>query len=183
MEFKKERLISAYRRIISLYPQELQERFGESMEQTFRDICNETIKEKGVISFIVVVSLFTETLLGAFKENVDEMRGLFMENVYLRVFFAALIGLLGTAPFFIMELIYSGGFPQGVPYAVFGFLFVCTTIFVLLVYSAFRTLFNAPLKNWILPFSLKLLGAVPLVLSWTHMVSDQMPCFLGGRGC
>src|SRR5678816_1102025 len=34
-----------YAKLLRLYPQAYRERFGESMEQTFNDICNERVKE------------------------------------------------------------------------------------------------------------------------------------------
>jgi len=82
-----------------------------------------------------------------------------------------------------MEWIYSNGYPQGIPFAVFNFLLVVSAILAFLILSLSRTPFKNPFKEWILPFLLKIIVAIPIVLSWTHLVSDQMPCFLGGRGC
>jgi len=111
------------------------------------------------------------------------MAGAFMKRIYLRILYSILIGLLATVPFVVLEWKYSNGFPQGVPFAVFNFLFVVATVFAFLVFSISRTPFTNPFRVWILPLLLKIIVAVPLVLSWTYMVSDQMPCFLGGRGC
>lgn len=182
MIFERKKIQSLYKKLIFLYPAEFRERFGESMEQTFNDVCNEYKKERQTIPSGLVIWMFVETSAGIIKENLHEPHR-FMNSIYLRIIFSITFGLLTTAPFFTLQSVYSNGFPIGIPWVVFNFLFVVAMIFCFLVLSLSRTPFKNPLKEWILPFLLKIIIAVPFVFAWTNMVSDQMPCFLGGRGC
>lgn len=183
MKVEKERLARVYRRLIALYPKAFRERFGESMEQTFGDLCRERETAHGRITNGFAVWILAETAAGVGRENFGRFYGVFMESRKLRIVFSIAAGLLVTAPFVIMEWIYSNGFPHGVPLAIFNVLFIEAALLTFLVLSLFRTPYRNPVRAWLAPFALKLLLAIPLALSWTHIVTDQMPCFLGGRGC
>jgi hypothetical protein len=58
-----------YRELLRLHPKPYQERFGESMEQTFNDLCRERA-ETGDRLFGFVLWLFAETFAGIVRENV-----------------------------------------------------------------------------------------------------------------
>ena len=106
-----------------------------------------------------------------------------MDTVPRRLTYSVVVALVATSPFVLLEGIYTSGFSRGVPLSVFIALWVLAAVFLYLVISIFRTKYKAPVQEWIVPFLLKISVTVPVVLAWTHLVADQMPCFLGGRGC
>jgi hypothetical protein len=96
-----------------------------------------------------------------------------------RVYVGSLwISLAVTGSLFFVELYYSGGFPQGVPWIVFGALAVMAFVAA----SAFRIGLQEFAER-------KLRGTVNLVvatfalLAWITLFLDQLPCFIGGKGC
>lgn len=104
---EEERIFALYKRLISLYPRDFRERFVESMEQTFNDVCNEQSKLKGKISLLFVVSTFAETAAGVFKENLHEIKGARQMNYWLKnIGIAALFSLFLTT-FFIIGTFFS----------------------------------------------------------------------------
>ena len=100
-----------------------------------------------------------------------------------RVFYSMVVGFAGTAPFFVLEYHYSGGYPQGVPAALFRMMWVETTLISFLTFSLVRTPFTNAARQWIVPFLLKVAAMIVIAIAWVTIVIDQMPCFLGGRGC
>lgn len=95
MKFEKEKTFAVYKRLISWYPRVFRERFGESMEQTFKDVCNDRSKLKGNISLPFIVSTFAETSASVIKENLNEVKGAYQMNDWLKnVCVAALISLV-----------------------------------------------------------------------------------------
>lgn len=106
-----------------------------------------------------------------------------MTSIGERVFYSMVIGFLATAPFYALEYYYSGGYPQGVPAALFRMMWVETTLIAFLAFSVYRTSFAEPARQWIVPFLLKLAAMIVIAIAWVTIVIDQMPCFLGGRGC
>ena len=100
-----------------------------------------------------------------------------------RVLYSMVIGFAATAPFYAMEYYYSGGCPQGVPEALFRSMWIETTLLSFLGFSLYRTQFSKPTRQWIVPFVLKLIAVSVITFAWIVLVVDQMPCFLGGRGC
>src|SRR5215813_3905951 len=57
-----------YRKLLRCYSRPYREQFGESMEQTFNDLCRERVKAgKGLLAF--VVWMFVETGAGIVREN------------------------------------------------------------------------------------------------------------------
>ena len=81
MKFDQNMIGILYKKLLNLYPQGFKERLGESMEQTFRDLCNHQ-KDYPTRSFFVV-SIFTETAIGIVREHLlmlsegDIMKGIF----------------------------------------------------------------------------------------------------------
>jgi hypothetical protein len=100
-----------------------------------------------------------------------------------RLFYAMVIGFLATAPFYVLEYYCSNGYPRGVPAALFRMMWVETTLFAFLAFSIYRTQFKSTMGKWIIPFLLKLAAMTVIAIAWITVVIDQMPCFLGGRGC
>lgn len=63
----QEKARAFYKKLLNLYPQGFRERMGESMEQTFRDLCNEQ-KGRAAHGFFLW-PLFTETAVGIVREH------------------------------------------------------------------------------------------------------------------
>jgi hypothetical protein len=105
MKFEQEKILVFYKRLISLYPETFRERFGESMEQTFRDVCNDKTKLKGRISPTFVLSAFAETSAGVFKENLYELKGATMKSLISKNKSALIFGLIAFLPFFVLNMI------------------------------------------------------------------------------
>ena len=69
---------NGYAKLLRLYPKAHRDRFAESMQQTFDDLCRERIKaEKGVFSFALWI--FVETFAAIVKENVTNIIRSFMQ--------------------------------------------------------------------------------------------------------
>jgi hypothetical protein len=69
-------LVGKYRRryakLLRLYPKAYRERFSESMEQTFNDLCRERVQaNKGL--FNSALWMFVETLASILRENVTSI--------------------------------------------------------------------------------------------------------------
>jgi hypothetical protein len=91
---------------------------------------------------------------------------------------ASWVSLVSTGLLFVIELAFSGGFPLGVPWAVFVFLAAMSFI---AASSLIQGLGRKP-KNKFVGLGSVLVGMFA-VLAWTTLFIDQLPCFLGGKGC
>ncbi|MBK8809931.1 MAG: hypothetical protein IPN69_04280 [Acidobacteria bacterium] len=183
MRVDERKTVAAYGYLLGLYPRTFRERMGESMLQTFRDLCREQRSAIGYIPIGFLLSTFAETSAGVFKERILDVIVTVMNNAFLRISVSVLIGLVATLPFVVTEYIYSGGYPAGIPFAIFNVLWLEASIFTYLAISLFRTPRTGPVSDWIFPLLLKSLGLVIIMSSWTFVVADQLPCFLGGKGC
>ena len=63
-----------YKKMIRLYPYEFREQLGESMEQTFRDLCDERQRRSGQGWIGFVLWVYVETAVGILKEWVESIR-------------------------------------------------------------------------------------------------------------
>jgi hypothetical protein len=88
------------------------------------------------------------------------------------------VSLVSTGLLFVIELAFSSGFPLGVPWAVFVFLAAMSFI---AASSLIQGLGRKP-KNKFVRLGSVLVGLFA-VLAWTTLFVDQLPCFLGGKGC
>ena len=82
MTFEQKTVRILYKKLLSLYPSGFSEQFGEAMEQTFDDLCNERKRqaERGLFGF--ALWMFTETFIGIIKEHFIQIkRGKTMENI------------------------------------------------------------------------------------------------------
>ena len=59
-----------YKKLLALYPRGFRERLGESMEQTFNDLCNERKQQAETRWSGFVLWIFVETALGIIREHV-----------------------------------------------------------------------------------------------------------------
>jgi hypothetical protein len=118
-----ERLIARYRqwyrKLLRFYSKPYRERFAESMEQTFNDLCRERIQAgKGIFGFILWV--FVETSAGIIRENG---RFIMMQNKnILRIALVTacilLVPLLAGWPWDLADFVIAGAllFGTGLTY-------------------------------------------------------------------
>jgi len=88
------------------------------------------------------------------------------------------VSLVSTGFLFVLEFYFSGGYPLGIPWGVFLFLaamsFVATS-------SAIEGFSRKPKSVfvWLGPILVGLFA----IAAWATLFVDQLPCFLGGKGC
>jgi hypothetical protein len=92
-----------YRKLLTLYPQRFKEQLGESMQQTFNDLCNEKRQtKKGLLDFLLWT--FIETAMGIVQEHIIEIKEMNpMKNVLTNIRQPAIIGFLMILPLIILE--------------------------------------------------------------------------------
>ena len=88
------------------------------------------------------------------------------------------VSIISTSVIIISELTFSGGFPVGIPWAVFGFLFATSFIAISSILEGVKRL----KLNIFGGLGGILVGAISLS-AWLTLFLDQLPCFLGGQGC
>ena len=88
------------------------------------------------------------------------------------------VSIISTSVIIISELTFSGGFPVGIPWAVFGFLFATSFIAISSILEGVKRL----KLNIFGGLGGILVGAFSLS-AWLTLFLDQLPCFLGGQGC
>ena len=88
------------------------------------------------------------------------------------------VSIISTSVIIISELTFSGGFPVGIPWAVFGFLFATSFIAISSILEGVKRL----KLNILGGLGGILVGAISLS-AWLTLFLDQLPCFLGGQGC
>jgi hypothetical protein len=119
MLYEQEIVQTLYKRLLALYPRTFKERLGESMEQTFRDLCNEKQQTKKEM-FRFVLWTFIETAIGIFREHLLLMSpGNIMQTTLKSLGSSVLIGLLLILPFMIMEVVNRRDFHEGFPGVLF----------------------------------------------------------------
>jgi hypothetical protein len=82
-----------YRKLLTFYPRTFQEQLGESMQQTFNDLCHERY-EAGDGLFDLVLWTFADTLAGIIKENIRKENIIMMP--ILRNFGGVLISVIAA---------------------------------------------------------------------------------------
>lgn len=188
MKFEKDKISTFYKRLISLYPQDFRERFGESMEQTFNDVCNEQ-KLKGNLSLGFVFSMFAETSVSIIRENLSALKGANQMNYWLKnIGIAVLFGLLLISPFAFMEY-WNNPVIQSVevpfPFMLFFGLWLTPVIFFLGATPIVRIVWaGESVLAHPISLVLRIIFLAFLAILWLNLLRDQMPCFLGGvPGC
>jgi hypothetical protein len=88
------------------------------------------------------------------------------------------VSLVSTGLLFVIELVFSGGYPLGVPWGVFVFL---TAMSFVAPSSLIEGLSRKP-KNKFVRWGSILVGLFAIA-AWTTLFVDQLPCFFGGKGC
>jgi len=105
MTYDQNTVRALYRKLLRLYPQAFREQLGESMEQTFNDLCNEKRQtRKGLFGFFLWT--FIETAAGIIREHVLLItQGDTMKSIISNPRSAALVGFLFALPFVVMNTI------------------------------------------------------------------------------
>ena len=110
MIFEQKTVRNFYKKLLAFYPQAFREQFGESIEQTFNDLCNERRQKAKQISFGFLLWTFVETFAGVIKEHlVNIKKGATMENIIPNQKSSAIVGLLLALPFALVLLIEISG--------------------------------------------------------------------------
>src|SRR5687767_14004830 len=96
-----------------------------------------------------------------------------MDTFTMRLLWSCLLGLVASAPFFVMEGIYTGGFSRGVPVAASAVMWMLTAVFIYLAISILRVPFRDNSREWIAPLLLKICAAAPVAVVWVYHVNEQ----------
>ena len=202
--FEQKTVRNFYKKILAFYPQAFREQFGESMEQTFNDLCNERKQQAKQTSFGFVLWMFIETFVGIIKENLIQIKkGAAMENIIPNNKSAAIIGFLLAMPLAVLLLIMiydieplSGFYKtltteaDGYRINVFGRIFEIGALLLLplgFIISLVPIVRNARAGYGFTANPVNLLIAVALfifiaILVITFVI-DQYPCWIGVPNC
>lgn len=107
MTYDQETARTLYKKLLRLYPQAFREQFGESMAQTFNDLCNERKQqtEQALLGF--VLWMFFETAIGIVREHVLSIKEMNpMKNILINLRLPAIISFLIILPFMILEFMF-----------------------------------------------------------------------------
>ena len=101
----EETVRTLYKKLLTLYPRWFHEQLGESMEQTFNDLCNEKRQTKqGLFGFVLWT--FIETTTEIVQEHIVLLtQGDSMKNIISNPKSAALVGFLFALPFLTLNTI------------------------------------------------------------------------------
>jgi hypothetical protein len=96
---------SLYRKLLNLYPRAFREQLGESMEQTFTDLCQERKQQAEAGLFGFMLWLFVETALGIVQEHILLIKEMHpMQNILTSLRLPALISFLLVLPLVFLEV-------------------------------------------------------------------------------
>jgi hypothetical protein len=174
-----------YKKLLALYPRAFRERLGESMQQTFNDLCKDSRTGSSWLGFVLWT--FTETGLGIFREYVLlTVEGAAMKSLLAKPGFAPVISFaLCVFPFMILEWATRSDAPRSdaslMLWVVLWFLstgFFAVFMVIMRGVRAGNRMLTHPLS-----ISLGVILFAALAWMWGALVVDQMPCFLGGSGC
>ena len=119
MAYDRSMIRALYKKLIAHYPKGFKEHFGESMEQTFNDLCQEKLQAKQPLPGFVLW-VFIETAVGILKEYLLLISpGVIMQTLLKTLGSPPLVSLLIILPFMIMEIVNSRSFNEGFPFALF----------------------------------------------------------------
>lgn len=193
MTFEQKTARILYKKLLALYPRAFREQFGESMEQTFNDLCRERTKSAGHGLFGFVLWMFIETAVGIIKEHLILIkRGAAMENIITNLKSATLISFLLVLPFMILEFWFQIiNKPTVIRLKnvtdfilLFGFLWLLPMAFIVILTPIAR---NARAGNSITANPINLLFRTVflalIAIVWGSLMIDQLPCFIGVPNC
>jgi len=185
MTYDQKTVRTLYKKLLALYPRGFRERLGESMEQTFNDLCNERKRhtERGWFGF--VLWMFVETAIGIIKEHgLLITQGNNMGNILINSRSAAIISFILVLPLMILELVNRRNFHEGFPIALFSLLWLLPVAFIVILVPMVRNIRagNNIIEN---PFKLFLAVVILVLIAWMWggLLIDQLPCFMGVPNC
>ncbi len=187
MMFEKKTVRLLYKKLLTLYPKVFREQFGESMEQTFNDLCNERKQQtkRGLYGFMLWI--FAETSTGIVKEHILLIKhGDYMKNISSNLKSAAIISFIIVLPFALLEFTFNTVTKQNVPdlTVLFGLLWLLSMAFIVIMMPIVQ---NIRAGNSVAAKPINLLLRVAfsalIVMMWAGIIIDQLPCFLGVPNC
>lgn len=108
-----------YKKLVGLYPRPFREQLGESMEQTFQDLCDDKRQTKKEL-FRFVLWMFSETAIGVFREHILLISsGVMMQTSFKALGSSVFISLLLIVPLMIMEVVNRRIFNEDFPTFLF----------------------------------------------------------------
>lgn len=185
MIFEQKTVLIIYKKLVAFYPPEFREQFGESMKQTFSDVCREHKREFHKIPLGLLIWMFMETSVGIIKEHFIKLkRGKNMENFKINFKSATIIGLISVLPFITLELVNRRTLSQDFPFPLFVFLWLLATAFIFMLMPIVQTVQTGN-KIAAKPAVLLISGVFMVIIAflWGSIVVDQMPCFMGVPNC
>ena len=175
-----------YKNLLALYPRSFRERFAESMEQTFNDLCNEQ-KRTDRSLFVFALEMFIETGIGIVKEHMlrigQENK---MKTISKDIGSAAIISFIIVLPLAILEALNNSVTRENAfgLMLLFGLMWLLPTAFIVIFISMLRSVRagnTLMAKPMILLFRVASLVLIATVWGWGLI--DQLPCFLGVPNC
>jgi hypothetical protein len=205
MMFEQKTVRIFYKKLLAFYPQAFREQFGESMRQTFNDLCNERKGEAKQISFGFLLWLFIETFAGIVKEHFFRIkRGATMENIISNSKSSAIIGFLLAVPLAILLLIEISGIEplsgffktltteaDGHTLSASGKIIILSALlllplgFVVSLAPIVRNVRTSQNGLTATPFNLLIAVALFIFIATlvTGFIVDQYPCWIGVPNC
>lgn len=185
--YDQETTRALYKKLLSLYPRAFREQLGESMEQTFNDLCNERKQQTEPGWFGFVLWLFVETAIGIIKEHIlliTERNTMKIITTDFRA--AAIISFILVLPFVILEFLNTTLTKQNASglTVLFGLLWLLPMTFIVILMPIVRNVRagNSIMANPI-NLLLKVAFLVLIAMMWGGILIDQLPCFMGVPNC
>ena len=134
-----------YRRLLGFYPLSFRERMGESMQQSFNDLCNERKREAGRSYPIYLIWIFIETTAGIIGERISQFKEASrMKGLFRNLGMAAITSLLLILPLMLMEWVNRRSFraagSEDFPSPLFIFLWLSLFALALILLPVLRSL-------------------------------------------
>jgi hypothetical protein len=205
MTFEQKTVRIFYKKLLAFYPRAFREQFGESIEQTFNDLCHERKRQAKQASYGFLLWMFIETFAGIVKEHlINIKRGATMENIISNSKSATVIGFLLALPLAILLLIEISGIEPLHGYLVtltteagnnprlntFGKILTLGAILLLplgFIISLMPIVRNARAGYGFIASPINILISVALfvfiAILVTGFVIDQYPCWIGVPNC
>lgn len=99
-----------YKRLLGLYPRTFRERLGDSMEQTFNDLCADRKRQAAGGLFGFVLWMFVETALGIAEEHLCAVKEANpMRRIVTSLRLPAIISFLIILPLLLLDIVSTIG--------------------------------------------------------------------------
>lgn len=204
MTYNPETVRALYRKLLTLYPRAFREQLGESMEQTFVDLCRERRRKSERWWPVFVLWIFIETALGIVSERITQLR---KENMKRHLLadpgIAAVVSILLAFP---LAFILSAGVFEIEPFnswlkplftepdgyrnsavgltILIGLFFLLPVAFIVSLIPV-RRMVRAGQSLFTYPFNLVLAFVILVFITNIvgYIAADQFPCWIGVPNC